>query len=242
MNSDLSAKIYLIPVPIAEDGWAAIPAQNYELATRLRFYVVENARTARRMLRQMSATLPLEEITFSEIDKHGGPDEKLFQQWLKEGYEIGIMSEAGCPGVADPGSRLVALAHQSGAQVIPLTGPSSILLALMASGLNGQSFSFEGYLPVKEPLRGQKIRQLEADSRKTRQTKICIETPYRNNHLLTDLIKNTAPDTLLCIALHIGSASESIQTKSIAQWKKETPQLPKAPAVFLMSNSGTSTT
>lgn len=182
----------------------------------------------------MSATLPLEEIAFSEIDKHQGADEKLFQQWLRAGHEIGIMSEAGCPGVADPGSRLVALAHQAGAQVIPLTGPSSILLALMASGLNGQSFAFEGYLPVKEPLRGQKIKQLEADSRRQQQTKIFIETPYRNNQLVADLLKHAAPGTQLCIALHIGSADENIQTKNLAQWKKELPQLPKAPAVFLL--------
>lgn len=234
MSAVLKAKVYLFPVPIAEDGWGAIPAQNYEVAERLRYYVVESARTARRMLRQMSATLPLEEIAFSEIDKHQGADEKLFQQWLRAGHEIGIMSEAGCPGVADPGSRLVALAHQAGAQVIPLTGPSSILLALMASGLNGQSFAFEGYLPVKEPLRGQKIKQLEADSRRQQQTKIFIETPYRNNQLVADLLKHAAPGTQLCIALHIGSADENIQTKTLAQWKKELPQLPKAPAVFLL--------
>lgn len=235
MSAVLKSKIYLLPVPIAEDGWGAIPAQNYEVAERLRYYVVENARTARRMLRQMSASLVLEDITFSEIDKHTGPDEKLFRQWLKEGREIGIMSEAGCPGVADPGSRLVALAHEAGAQVIPLTGPSSILLALMASGMNGQSFAFEGYLPVKEPLRGQSIKQLEADSRRLQQTKIFIETPYRNNQLLKDLLKNTSPDTLLCIALYIGSAEENIRTRTMARWQQDLPQLPKAPAVFLLS-------
>lgn len=235
MSSVLKAKVYLLPVPIAEDGWGAIPAQNYEVAAGLRYYVVENARTARRMLRQMSKELVLEDISFSEIDKHTGPDEKLFQQWLKQGVEIGIMSEAGCPGVADPGSRLVALAHEAGAEVIPLTGPSSILLALMASGMNGQSFSFEGYLPVKEPMRSQKIKQLEADSRKLQQTKIFIETPYRNNHLLADLLKHTAPDTRLCIALNIGSAEATIRTQSMTAWKKQLPHLPKAPAVFLLA-------
>lgn len=236
MSSDLKAKVYLIPVPIAEDGWGAIPSQNYEVATRLRYFAVENARTARRMLRQMSAELKLEEITFSEIDKHLGPDEKLFRQWLRAGYEIGIMSEAGCPGVADPGSRLVALAHEANAEVIPLTGPNSILLALMASGLNGQSFSFEGYLPVKDPLRAQKIKQLESDSRRQQQTKIFIETPYRNNQLIADLLRHGAAETELCIALHIGSKEESIRTKTLAQWKKQIPQLPKAPAVFLISS------
>jgi len=214
--------------------WQCIPPQNYDVVARLRHYVVENARTARRMLRQMSATLVLEELVISEIDKHTGADEKLFQQWLKAGLEIGIMSEAGCPGIADPGSRLVALAHAAGAKVIPLTGPSSILLALMASGLNGQSFAFEGYLPVKEPQRSQSIKQLEQESRQRQQTKIFIETPYRNNQLLADILKHGTPATLLCIALHIGSEAESIVTKSLAQWKKQPPQLPKAPAVFLI--------
>lgn len=234
MSVDSKAKVYLIPVPIAENGFGALPAQNYEVTERLRFYVVEHARTARRILRQMHPELILEEILFSEIDKHEGPDEKLFRQWLKAGYEIGIMSEAGCPGVADPGSRLVALAHETGAQVMPLTGPSSILLALMASGMNGQSFAFEGYLPVKEPQRGQYIRQMEADSRRLQQTKIFIETPYRNNQLLADLLKHTAPETRLCIALHIGSPEENIRTLTLAKWKVEKPDLPKAPAVFLL--------
>jgi 16S rRNA (cytidine1402-2'-O)-methyltransferase len=144
------------------------------------------------------------------------------------------MSEAGCPGVADPGSVVAMLAHEMGAKVIPLTGPSSILLALMASGLNGQSFAFHGYLPVKEPARGKRIKELEAISQKERQTQIFIETPYRNSQMMTDLVKNCHPRTKICMAMDISGPAERIETKTAAEWKVQLPDYEKKPAVFLL--------
>ncbi len=154
--------------------------------------------------------------------------------WIREGHPVAIVSEAGCPGVADPGAQVVAEAHQLGAPVKPLVGPSSLLLALMASGMNGQSFAFNGYLPVKAPERGQKIRFYEQRALKEGQTQLFIETPYRNNALLADLIQHCQPSTRICIAQNIGLSEAMIQTRAAAAWKKQLPELPKAPAVFLI--------
>ena len=198
---------------------------------------MENARTARRFLRSLHAALVLENIKISEIDKHAGPDLQLLRSWLHKGIDVGIMSEAGCPGIADPGADLVAAAQAIGATVVPLTGPNSLILALMASGLNGQSFCFQGYLPVKEPLRGKKIKDLEALSAKEKQTQLFIETPYRNDQLLTDLLKHCASHTRICIAMNISGPDAFIQTKPVAEWRKNKPVLGKAPAVFLMLGS-----
>jgi 16S rRNA (cytidine1402-2'-O)-methyltransferase len=158
----------------------------------------------------------------------------LLRNWLKEGHDVGLMSEAGCPGIADPGADLVAVAHNAGASVIPLVGPNSLILALMASGLNGQSFSFVGYLPVKDPMRTKRIKELEAISAKEKQTQLFIETPYRNDHILADLLKNCNPGTRLCIAQNITSAEAFIKTKTVAEWNKQVPVMGKTPAVFLM--------
>lgn len=200
----------------------------------MRHYFVENARTARRFLRALHKDLVLEQIEMSEIDKHSGPDTSLLRRWLKEGHNIGVMSEAGCPAIADPGSVLVAAAHEMGAKVQPLTGPSSIILALMASGLNGQSFAFHGYLPVKEPARSKRIKELEATSARDKQTQIFIETPYRNNPLLADLLKACHPATKICVAQDISGPSELITTRTSQAWKQNLPQLEKVPAVFLL--------
>jgi 16S rRNA (cytidine1402-2'-O)-methyltransferase len=176
----------------------------------------------------------IDTIQFSEIDKHKGPDVKQLKVWLNAGIDVGVMSEAGCPGVADPGAELVAATHNMGAEVIPLTGPSSILLALMASGLNGQSFAFAGYLPLKEPARSKKIQMVEQRSQNEQQTQIFIETPYRNSALLSELLKVCKNNTRLCIAQNITAKNAVIKTKTIAEWKKEIPRLEKAPAVFLI--------
>ena len=225
---------YLIPVPIAEGAVQTCPPEVLLLSRRLQYYVVENVRTARRTLRLWHPHLILESIEFSEIDKHTGPDVKLLKQWLREGKDVGLMSEAGCPAVADPGSDFVGAAHEIGAKVRPLTGPSSIMLALMASGLGGQSFAFWGYLPVKEPARGARIKALEALSKKEGQTQIFIETPYRNDAMLADLLKHCISTTRLCIAQHLTAPDERIISKTVAQWRGETLVLEKAPAVFLM--------
>lgn len=229
-----TGKIYLIPIPIAEGALQTLAPEIATHTAHLTHYFAENVRTARRFLRSVHATLVIEQLNFSEIDKHTGPDTSLFRKWLKEGHDIGIMSEAGCPGIADPGAELVAIAQDMGAQIIPLTGPNSLVLALMASGLNGQSFSFIGYLPVKDPMRTKRIKELEALSAKERQTQLFIETPYRNDLLLADLLKHLQPRTRLCIAQNITAENAFIKTKTVAEWSKQVPLMGKSPAVFLM--------
>jgi Predicted methyltransferases len=226
--------LYLIPIPIAEGALHTLPAQVSTHTLHLKYYVAENVRTARRFLKLLHPTLAIEPIEFIEIDKHEGADTKLLAQWLKEGKEVGLMSEAGCPGVADPGADIVAIAHRIGCKVVPLTGPNSMILALMASGLNGQSFAFNGYLPVKDPARAQRIKQLETLSKKENQTQLFIETPYRNNAMLDDLLKHCHADTRICVAQNISAANEYIYTNTVAGWQKNKPQFDKAPAVFLL--------
>lgn len=229
--------VYLIPIPIAEGALDTLSKEITTHTAEIKHYFVENVRTARRFLRSLHATLVIDDLHFSEIDKHAGPDVALLRKWLKEGVNVGIMSEAGCPGIADPGADLVAVAQQVHANVVPLTGPNSIILALMASGLNGQSFCFTGYLPVKEPMRSKSIKELEATSVREKQTQIFIETPYRNDHLLADLLKNCASRTRITIALNIGGPNAFIKTKTAGEWNTEKPTLGKHPAVFLMLGS-----
>lgn len=224
----------MIPVPIADGVLQTLSPEVGECTLRIQHYFAENVRTARRFLKSLHPSLVIEPIQFSEIDKHTGADTALLRQWLKEGKEVGVLSEAGCPGIADPGALLARIAHEVGAAVIPLTGPSSLLLALMASGLNGQSFAFNGYLPLKEPARSQRIKALESHSRKENQTQLFIETPYRNNALLDELLKHCGANTQLCIAQNITAPNAYIKTRSVADWKKHKPTLEKVPAVFLI--------
>lgn len=234
MNTPARGTLILIPVPIVEGALHTLAPEVVTYTETLRHYFVENLRTARRVLRAIHRALPIDDIQFSEIDKHAGADLRTMEAWLIAGHDVGVMSEAGCPGIADPGAELVAVAHQVGACVLPLTGPSSILLALMASGLNGQRFAFQGYLPQKVPERGQRIAALEADSRRNDQTQIFIETPYRNAALLEDFLKHCAAETRLCIAQNIGSADAFICTKKIAAWRSERPQMQKVPTVYCL--------
>lgn len=226
--------LYLIPIPIAEGAVQTLPAEVLQHTLRIRHYFVENVRTARRFLKSIHKELVIDEIQFSEIDKHTGIDTATFKKWLHEGKEIGVMSEAGCPGIADPGAELVNIAHSMEAKVIPLTGPNSIVLALMASGLNGQSFCFNGYLPIKEPMRSQKLKTLEALSKKENQTQLFIETPYRNNQLLDEILKHCNDNTQCCVAMNLTADNAYIKTKRIKNWKSNKPDLEKAPAVFLL--------
>ncbi len=230
------SKVYLIPVPLADQAVHTLAPEIVQNTAILTHYFVENARTARRFLRLLHPDLALEPLNISEIDKNNGADQTLLINWLKEGHNFGIMSEAGCPGIADPGAEIVAVAHQYGATVIPLTGPSSILLALMASGLNGQGFYFHGYLPVKDQERAKSIKLLETRSAKEKHTQIFIETPYRNNKLLSDLLANCNNQTLICIAQNITDKDAFIRTMSVGAWKKQVPTLPKAPAIFLLQS------
>lgn len=226
--------LYLVPVPIADDALHTLPAEIYTATERLEYYVAENARTARRLIKKMHPQKNIEPLQFSEIDKHTGPDRQLLKDWLKSGKEVGLMSEAGCPAVADPGNELVGIAHSMGARVVPLTGPSSLLLALIGSGLEGQRFAFNGYLPVKDPQRRDAIKSYEIRSSKEKETELFIETPYRNEAMLKDLLQHCRESTRLCIAQNLSAPSAHIKTATIGEWKKMKVVLEKVPTVFLI--------
>jgi 16S rRNA (cytidine1402-2'-O)-methyltransferase len=227
--------LFLIPVPLGDKaGGNQIPDQNVALINTLSEFIVEDLRTARRHLKLMGMKSPIESLAFHEIGKHSDPSVYItYLQNCLEGKNIGLLSDAGCPGIADPGAEIVRLAHARNIRVAPLVGPSSILLALMASGSNGQQFCFHGYLPINRPDRVRKIKELEQQTRKTGHTQLFIETPFRNNHLLEDLLKECHDDTLLCIACDLTQSTELIFTKPIRDWKKKIPDLHKRPAVFL---------
>jgi 16S rRNA (cytidine1402-2'-O)-methyltransferase len=226
--------LYMIPVPVAENAIHTLSPDVAKHSSRIKYFFVENIREARRFLKAMDKTINIDELTFCETNRNTVIDIKQLVKWLHAGFDVAVLSDAGCPGVADPGANLALEAQKIGARVIPLVGPSSILLSLMASGLNGQSFCFNGYLPVQTPTRSARIKELEAISVKLNQTQLFIETPYRNNHLLHDLVKNCNPKTLLCIALDITGANEMVVTKSIEDWVKQKIVLPKLPAIFLL--------
>jgi len=227
-------KLYLIPVPLAENALETIPENVKALSCSLQYFFVENIRTARRYLKSIDKAVDIDAIRFQEINNQVQPDIALLRKWLKEGYDVGMMSEAGCPGVADPGSDLAAAAQAIGATVIPLVGPSSVLLALMASGFNGQGFRFAGYLPVKEPMRGKAIKELETISAERKETQIFIETPYRNNQMLKDILRLCRQHTKLCIAADITDEKEFIKTRTVGEWVKDMPDLHKRPTIFLL--------
>lgn len=213
-----------------------IPLGTLEKVRALRFFVVENVRTARRMLGKMHMPCPIDELEFVELDKHNpeNPDLLAYLGKALDGQDIGLMSEAGSPCVADPGALIVELAHQAGIQVVPLTGPNAMILALMASGFNGQSFCFHGYLPIKNPERIQKIKELEHRSMMNNETELFIETPFRNNAMIEDLVKNCRPNTMLCVASNITTEDEKIVSKPISEWKSIKYDWNKKPAVFLI--------
>ena len=226
--------LYLIPTILAEETAREVLApQVQEVCSRLNYFLTENIRTSRRFLSSLNLGLVIEDLKFEELSKKT-PDAALNKllQPLYEGQDIGIISEAGCPAVADPGARAVAWAHQHNCKVVPLVGPNSILLALMGSGLGGQKFQFHGYLPVKRPDRRKAIQQLEGLSKSG--TQLFMETPYRNNQLLEDLIQTCRPDTKLCIAANITAPNEYIVTKPIAEWRKNLPDFHKQPAIFAL--------
>lgn len=229
-----TGSLYLIPIPIADGALSTLSQEISTHTLEIQHYFVENLRTARRFLKALHPSIVIDNLSFSEIDKHEGADIVLLKRWLKEGHNVGVLSEAGCPGIADPGAELTKVAHSIGAGVVPLTGPNSLILALMASGLNGQKFCFNGYLPVKDHERSQAIKALETISRKENQTQLFIETPYRNDAMLSDLLKQCQDGTRLCIAKNITAADSYIKTRTIGEWKKDKPILGKAPAVFLL--------
>jgi 16S rRNA (cytidine1402-2'-O)-methyltransferase len=228
------SKIYLIPSPLAEGATHVIPHYAVDAAKNCQVFFVENERSARRYLKSIWKEIVIDDYKWITIHKAENEVKNQFSQYLKDGVNIGIISEAGCPGVADPGQILIAVAHKAGAKVMPLAGPSSILLALMASGLNGQQFQFVGYLPIEYEERVKSLKSLESESLKKGCTQIFIETPYRNNQLLETTLRTCQPSTNLCIASELTSSNEFIATKTIADWKKSPPDLHKKPVVFLL--------
>lgn len=229
--------LYLIPTPLAPDTAAAVLTPPItEAIARLDCFFVEEVRTARRFISGLRTGRVIDETTFFDLHKDTpeADTKRQLTDLLAQNRDAGVLSEAGCPGVADPGAVAVRLAHQLGFRVEPLVGPSSILLALMASGMSGQSFVFHGYLPIEKADRSRTLKQLETDARKRQQTQIFMETPYRNNALLADLLTIGLPDTRLCIAANVTAPDALIQTKTIKQWKISPPDLHKKPTIFLL--------
>ncbi len=227
--------LYLIPSALSDDTTSVLPASSLELLYKLKSFVVEEEKTARRFLKNIHSPFPQSEFQFTLLNEH--TDREILPEIISQlcsGKNMGVLSEAGCPGIADPGSDLIALAHKEGIRVIPLIGPSSIFLALMASGLNGQSFCFHGYLPIESKPRQQKIKELEKVVLKTGQSQIFIETPYRNLKLLADLLSVCHDELKLCIAVNLTSTDEDIRTMTIKDWKKLSLHLHKKPAVFIL--------
>lgn len=229
--------LYLIPVTLGDDNInRALPADVVMIARQLDTFIVENEKTARHFLSAIKTNKPVRELTLQVLNEHTAEkDLPALLQALITGKDVGLMSEAGCPGIADPGAKIAALAHQKGIRVAPLVGPSSILLSLMASGMNGQQFTFLGYLPVDKQARIQKIKEIEKRSRTFSETQIFIETPYRNQHLLQDIIDCCQPTTKLCIASNVSLDNELIISKPVIQWKRSAlPDIHKQPTVFLI--------
>ena len=233
----METALYLIPVTLGETPVSQVlPAYNHDVILGIRHFIVENVRSARRFLRMLDHEFPIDDSTFYEMGKHAQTDQ--FASYLKplqQGFPVGVISEAGCPAVADPGAEVVALAQHKGFRVIPLVGPSSMIMAVMASGLNGQSFAFNGYLPVDEADRAKKLKALESRAWNESQTQLLIETPYRNRKMFDTILRSLRPQTRLCVAAGITTSDEYIRTHTVQEWKRiQLPDLSKIPAIFLI--------
>lgn len=230
-------KLYLVPNLLgATQPEHVLPAGTLSIVKRLKYFVVENTRTSRRVLSRIGMDLAIDEIEFVELDKHNARNLDLMEHLgpCFQGEDVGLMSEAGTPCVADPGALVVDLAHSSGIQVVPLVGPNAMILALMASGFNGQAFAFHGYLPIKSPERQNAIKDLERRSAANNETELFIETPFRNNAMLQDLCKNLHPTTRLCVACNLTCDDELVVSQDVGAWKSFKGDLNKKPAVFLV--------
>ena len=230
-------RVYLIPSFLAETNNAShFPPVNLDVVGKLDRFIVENLRTARRFLRKVGYTIDFDQVVFYELNKHTDPAQiATYLKDTMDGVDVGLLSEAGIPCIADPGSAIVALAHEQGIRVVPLSGPSSIFLALMASGFNGQQFVFHGYLPIDRREKEQKLREMEKQAAALGQTQIFMETPYRNNQLMAAIMRTCKESTLLCIGSMIShDAFEFIRTKPVGKWKSSLPDLNKKPTVFLL--------
>lgn len=239
----MDAALYLIPVTLGDTSVERVlPAYNREVILGIRHFIVEEIRTARRFLKQVDRAIDIDALTFYPMGKHA--DAALFASYLaplEKGEPIGVISEAGCPAVADPGADVVSIAQHKGFKVVPLVGPSSILLAVMGSGFNGQSFAFHGYLPIDPAARQKRLKQLEARSVAEDQTQLFIETPYRNAKMIKDILTACAPQTRLCIAAGLTTEQEYLRTRTVADWKQHpAPDLGKIPAIFAIYHAASS--
>ncbi len=229
-------KIYLVPTPIEDENFANyLPQEITTVVNEVNYFIVEELKTARRFIKKINKQKNIDDCLFNELNEH--TDSKILEEFLIPilgGQDAAILSEAGCPGVADPGQNLIALAHTKNIEIISLVGPSSILLALMASGLNGQQFKFNGYLPKEQNARKQKLKELEADAHKSGNTHIFIETPYRNNHLFGDMLSVLPLTAKICVAYELKSTNEFVKTKTVGDWKNKIPDLDKKNVVFLI--------
>lgn len=228
--------LYLIPNLLGETPVEQVlPAYNHEIIMGIRHFIVEDVRTARRFLKQVDRSIDIDQLTFYTLNKHTKPDEiSGMLKPLEEGSPMGVISEAGCPAVADPGADVVAIAQRKGLKVVPLVGPSSIILAVMGSGFNGQSFAFNGYLPIEPDERIKTLKKLEQRAYTENQTQLFIETPYRNAKMVADILKACRPQTHLCIAAGLTTADEYIHTRTIKEWGGKLPSLEKMPCIFLI--------
>jgi 16S rRNA (cytidine1402-2'-O)-methyltransferase len=232
----MAGKLYLIPTTLGDSPHErSFPDYNNTIVKGLKHFVVEELRTARRFLKKVDRSIDIDALTIDVLNEHtDGVEVAEMLSYALKGEDVGVVSEAGCPAVADPGADIVSVAHQKGIEVIPLVGPSSILMSLMASGFNGQNFAFIGYLPIKPNEKAKRIKQIESRVYGENQTQIFIETPYRNNQLMESLTKQLSPNTRICVAADITLEDEFIVTKTAADWKKSMPSLHKRPTIFLI--------
>ena len=232
----IESALYLIPVPLSEGAVEnVLPASNLALVGEIKHFVVENVRSARRFLKRCDRSINIDELTFYELNRHTDPNAIAdYLQPLERGEAMGVISEAGCPAIADPGADVVAIAQRKGLKVRPLVGPSSILMGLMGSGFNGQSFAFLGYLPIDQGERARKFKEMERLIRNDNQTQIFIETPYRNNKLMAEMCKQLPGNLALCVATDITGAGEKIVTKTVREWAHTKYDFDKVPTIFLL--------
>ncbi len=236
IGDERKPRLYMLPVPLSDNAPEdVLPKTNIEVIRRLRHFIVEDIRSARRFLKRCDRTIDIDSLTLSELNEHSRPgDVETMLEPLEKGFDMGVISEAGCPGVADPGADAVDAARRRGFTVVPMVGPSSILLSLMASGFNGQTFAFAGYLPVEDNKRAARLHEMERRIRRESQTQIFIETPYRNNRLIETICREVSPSLRLCVACDLTGKDETIDVKSVSDWAKSTYNYAKRPAIFLL--------
>ena len=232
----MDTALYLLPVTLGDTPVEKVlPSYNREIILQIRHFIVEDVRSARRFLKKVDRDINIDELTFYPLNKHTSPEAiSGYLKPLQEGNSMGVISEAGCPAVADPGADVVAIAQRKNLKVVPLVGPSSIILSVMGSGFNGQSFAFHGYLPIEPGERQKRLKELEQRVYSEHQTQLFIETPYRNNKMLEDILKACLPQTKLCVAANITCEGEYIKTKTVQEWKGHLPDLSKIPCIFLI--------